>query len=250
MAVYQGGQLTVPCIAHQDSQKIYHAQLEPVTSSTNLQFSVGSTKTVTNIITAPIQPTPTAQQTSHFDRGVIGTVPNQWKSGITGNGVANWELVEDLSAPSSPLVLKQSGDGNFPWCIKENSALTDGFISVKFKAISGEIDQAAGLVWRWKDANNYYVARANALEDNISIYYVKDGQRTTIQYETVPSDLPVKRGIWQTLRVDFKDNHFMVSFEGVTIVDIKDDHIKGEGAVGMWTKEDSVISFDDFTYGQ
>ena len=238
LAVYKGGNLTVPCVAHEGSQKVYHAQLVPA-DSPNLKLSIRGLKTVDNI-----------QHTSHFDKGIIGTVPDQWKAGITGLGVEDWKLVEDISAPSSPLVLKQSGEGDFPWCVKENTRLTDGFISVKFKPISGKIDQAAGLVWRWKDADNYYVARANALEDNISIYYVEDGQRHTIHYETLPSELPVKHGIWQSLRVDFTGNHFIISFEGKEIIDLKDNSIKGSGSVGVWTKQDSVISFDDFTYGK
>jgi len=191
--------------------------------------------------------TVTAKET--FDEGKLGTTPNNWKTGITGEGVSNWTLEKDTAAPSSPLVLKQSGKGDFPWCVKKDSNLTDGFVTVRFKAILGNEDQAAGLIWRWKDANNYYVARANALENNVSIYYIKDGQRHTIKYSKVPDNLSVKQNIWQTLRVDFQDDHFIVSFEGKTIIDVKDDHIKGSGVVGLWTKADSVTSFDDFTYG-
>ena len=185
-----------------------------------------------------------------FDKGKLGTVPNNWKAGITGKGVPDWKLEKDNTAPSFPWVLKQSGKGAFPWCIKKDSSLTNGFVAVKFKAISGSEDQAAGLIWRWKDANNYYVARANALENNVSIYYMKNGQRNTIKYSKVLGHLPVKPNVWHNFRVAFQGNHFIVSFEGETIIDIKDDHIKGKGAVGLWTKADSVTSFDDFTYGE
>lgn len=105
------------------------------------------------------------------------------------------------------------------------------------------------MIWRWKDADNYYVARANALEDNISIYYMKDGRRHAIRYVNLPQGQSVKYKVWQSLRVDFQDDHFIVSFEGKIIVNVRDNHIKGEGAVGLWTKEDSVTSFDDFSYG-
>jgi hypothetical protein len=185
-----------------------------------------------------------------FDKGNPGTIPKNWEAGITGKGVPDWKLEKDNTAPSSPLVLKQSGEGDFPWCVKKDSSLSDGFVAVKFKAISGSEDQAAGLVWRWKNANNYYIARANALENNVSIYYIKNGKRKTIKYSKVPDDLPVKRNVWQNFRVDFQGDHFIVSFEGKAIIDIKDDHIKGKGAVGLWTKADSVTSFDDFTYGK
>ncbi|NOQ17466.1 MAG: hypothetical protein GQ581_10445 [Methyloprofundus sp.] len=184
-----------------------------------------------------------------FDNGEAGTIPVNWEAGHTGSGTADWQLTQDSSAPSSPLVLKQSGNADYPWCVKKDSDLPNGFVSVKFKAISGRIDQAAGLVWRWKDSDNYYVARANALEDNISIYYMQDGERFAIKYVDLPSDQPVKQNVWQTLRVDFQDNRFLVSFEGKVIIDITDNEIKGSGAVGVWTKEDSITSFDDFSYG-
>lgn len=238
MATYEKGILTVPCISHTETQKVYQARLEPSSSTDIFKFSVKYAAPVTKI-----------QHLTHFDTGKLGSVPDHWLMGITGEGVSDWKLAEDGTAPSSPLVLKQSGNGDFPWCVIEDSNLTDGFVSVKFKPISGRIDQAAGLVWRWKDAFNYYIARANALEDNISIYYMQDGQRNTIRYVDLPNDLPVNQDEWQTLRVDFQGDHFIVSFEGKTIIDIKDNHIRGEGAIGLWTKEDSVTSFDDFTYG-
>lgn len=238
MATYKNGELTVPCIAHKDSQKVYLANLKPSSSTDSLKFLVSHVSAVSKI-----------QHVTHFDKGQPGTIPENWEQGITGDGISDWKLENDNTAPSSPLVLKQSGNGDYPWCIKKDSKQTDGFVAVKFKAISGKIDQAAGLVWRWKDAYNYYVARANALEDNISIYYMKDGERYAIRYVDLPKDQPVKQNVWQSLRVDFQGDHFIVSFEGKIIVNVRDSHIKGEGAVGLWTKEDSVTSFDDFSYG-
>jgi hypothetical protein len=90
---------------------------------------------------------------------------------VTGRGTPHWTVEADPDAPSAPNVLKQSGSGDFPWCVKKSASLADGFVEVKFKALSGHEDQAGGLVWRWKDRDNYYVARANALENNVSIYY-------------------------------------------------------------------------------
>ena len=191
-----------------------------------------------------------ASETIHFDKGKPGAVPGQWIAGITGSGTPVWKLLQDDSAPSKPLVLNQSGAGSFPWCVYKGARLSDGFVAVKFKPLSGKVDQAAGLIWRGKDANNYYVARANALENNVSVYYVKNGRRKTIRYEDVPDDLSVKRNVWQTLRVDFHGNHIVVSFQGRKIIELDDDHIQGKGALGVWTKADSVTSFDDFTFGE
>ncbi|BCG65893.1 MAG: hypothetical protein methR_P3761 [Methyloprofundus sp.] len=239
MATYERGRLTVPCVAHKESKKIYKLMFQPDTSTGNLLFSVNYIQQVTD----------TAIAMESFDKDELGAVPVNWDAGLTGFGSSNWKLEQDSSAPSPPLVLKQLGNGDYPWCVKKDSNLSNGFVSVKFKPISGRIDQAAGLVWRWKDSDNYYVARANALEDNIAIYYMQDGERFAIKYVDLPSDQPVKQNVWQTLRVDFQDNRFLVSFEGKVIIDITDDEIKGSGVVGVWTKEDSITSFDDFSYG-
>ena len=103
-------------------------------------------------------------ETANFDADQPGTLPAGWISGVTGRGDSKWLIAADSSAPSKPNVLKQSGTGSFPWCIKKDVSITDGFVSVKFKPISGKEDQAGGVIWRWKDGDDYYVARANALE--------------------------------------------------------------------------------------
>lgn len=84
----------------------------------------------------------------------------------------------------------QNGRGDIPWCVKRGTAVTDGFVEAKFKPISGRKDQAGGLVWRWKNGDHYYVARANALENNVSLYYTEQGARKTLKYV----DAPVQAG--------------------------------------------------------
>lgn len=184
-------------------------------------------------------------QTVTFDSDSVGSAPAGWMSGITGRGTPLWAVVADPSAPSKPNVLKQSGSGTFPWCVLKQVALTDGFVEVKFKPIDGREDQAGGLVWRWKDGENYYVARANALENNVSLYYTERGSRKTIRYV----DAPVARGAWHTLRVEFADARIAVALDGKRYIELDDKHISGPGSIGVWTKADSVTAFDDFTYG-
>jgi hypothetical protein len=150
----------------------------------------------------------------------------------------------DPTAPSAPHVLQQSGTGTFPWCVKKDVSLADGHVEVKFKPMRGREDQAGGLVWRWKDGDNYYVARANALEDNVSLYYTENGRRTTLKY----ADTPVPANTWHTLRVDFSGTGIRVALNGKVYIQLDDTHLKGPGAVGLWTKADSVTAFDDFSY--
>lgn len=183
--------------------------------------------------------------TVNFDKAKVGpTLPSDWEAGVTGKGSPKWSIEKDSSAPSKENVLKQSGTADYPWAVKKDVSVLNGSVEVKFKSISGEEDQAGGVVWRFKDKNSYYVARANALENNVSLYYVEDGKRKTLKYV----DAPVPLNQWNTLKVDFSGEEIKVSVNGKSYIDLKDSHISKPGAVGVWTKADSVTSFDDFTY--
>jgi hypothetical protein len=130
--------------------------------------------------------------------------------------------------------------------VREEGGLAREWIrETKFKPLSGREDQAGGVVWRWKDGDNYYVARANALENNISLYYTENGRRKTIKYV----DALVARNAWHTLRTEFESTRIRVLLDGKVFIELDDSHITGPGAVGVWTKADSVTAFDDFAYG-
>ena len=182
--------------------------------------------------------------TDGFDGQLPGTPPRGWTCGVTGSGQPKWTIEADADAPSPPNVLKQSGQGTFPWCVKDGTAITDGTVEVKFKPVAGREDRAGGLVWRWKDGNNYYIARANALEDNVSLYHTEGGRRITIKYVNAP----VASSVWHTLRVEFSGTHIRVILDGKPRIELDDAYISGAGAVGVWTKADSVTVFDDFSF--
>jgi hypothetical protein len=178
-----------------------------------------------------------------FDRDPAGRPPAGWTCGSTGKGSPKWTV--EAEPGRARRVLKQSGRAPFPWCVKDDVALTDGWVEVKFRPLSGREDQAGGVVWRFKDGDNYYVARANALENNVSLYHTTAGSRRTIQYR----DAPVAKDTWHTLRVDFKGAAIRVVLDGKTYIDLQDTHIQGAGRAGVWTKADSVTLFDAFAYG-
>ena len=184
-------------------------------------------------------------QTVIFDGASTGQLPNDWTGTKTGDGKPNWTIAKDDTAPSKPNVLKQSGEADYPIAVKNDTSLKDGFVEVKFNPVSGKEDQAAGVVWRYQDANNYYIARANALEGNVRIYHFVNGKRT--QFKGVKIDVPT--GQWQSLRVEFSGEASKVIFNGKPLFDATDATIKGAGKVGVWTKADSVTLFDDFNYG-
>jgi hypothetical protein len=181
----------------------------------------------------------------NFDDMQSGSLPSAWHQGVTGKGVPQWAVVADASAPSQPNVLRQSGSGTFPWCVLPKESVENGFVEVRLKPVAGKEDQAGGVVWRWKDGDNYYVARANALENNVSLYYTENGRRITIKYV----DAPVAKNAWHTLRAEFAGKHLKIFLDGKPYIELDDDHIRGAGAVGLWTKADSVTLFDDFSFG-
>ncbi len=183
-------------------------------------------------------------QTVNFDDATPGAAPPGWIATKTGTGQPKWSIEKDNTAPSKPNVLKQSGEATYPICIKDDTSLKDGFVEVKFKPISGNEDQAGGVIWRFRDVNNYYLVRANALEDNITIYHTICGKR--VAFKNV--DHKVASGIWHTLRVDFQGNHFTVTFDGEKMIDAIDDSFSDAGNIGVWTKADSITLFDDFGY--
>jgi len=185
-----------------------------------------------------------AAETVNFDN-MKGGPPPGWTATQTGSGTAKWSVEKDNSAPSKPNVLKQSGQATFPVCFKNDTNIKDGFVEVKFKPISGKEDQAGGVIWRLQDGNNYYIARANALENNVTIFHTIKGKPT----EKKRTKMQVASGTWHTLRVDFNGNHFTVTFDGKHLFDVEDTTFTEAGKVGVWTKADSVTLFDDFTYG-
>lgn len=115
---------------------------------------------------------------------------------------------------------------------------------MKFKPVAGKEDQAGGLVWRWKNSGTYYIARANALEGNVSLYYMQNGTRKTIKYVNAPVD----PNSWHALEVTYKGTAIQVSLNGKTYIEVSDSHILDVGRVGVWTKAESVTLFDDFAY--
>jgi hypothetical protein len=191
--------------------------------------------------------------TVNFDDGRTGVPPPGWTATKTGKGEPKWTVEKDDTASSKPNVLKQSGEATYPVALKDDTSLKDGFVEVKFKAISGKVDQAAGVMWRAKDADNYYVCRANALEDNVVLYKTENGKRKSLDLVGRKGGYGVETKVasqtWHTLRVEFAENRFNVLLNGKHLFDVEDKTFTDPGKVGLWTKADSVTLFDDFSYG-
>ena len=143
-----------------------------------------------------------------FEAAQVGAVPEGWTATRTGSGESKWSVENDDTAPSKTKVIKQSGRATFPLLLKNDSDIKDGFVEVTFKAAAGSEDRAGGIVWRARDANNYYVLRANALEDNVVLYKTVDGVRRALDIVGRKGgygiETPVAANTWHRLRIDFK----------------------------------------------
>jgi hypothetical protein len=192
--------------------------------------------------------------TISFDTEAVGDTPNGWTATSTGKGTPKWTIDQDQTAPSKSKVVKQSGRAPYPLLLKEDTNLRDGFIEMKFKAISGSEDRAAGLVWRAKDANNYYIVRANALEDNVVLYKTVNGVRTSLDIVGRKGgygvNISVPANQWLGLRVDFTGSRFKAIYNGKQLFEVEDSTFRDAGKVGLWTKADSVTLFDEIIYGE
>ena len=188
-----------------------------------------------------------AAQTVDFESAKTGSLPSGWTAAMTHEGAPpKWEIRKDPSAPSPPHVLAQVSsdrtDGRFPLAIFNKVSVKDGELSVKMKPVAGKGDRAGGIIWRYRDPNNYYLVRANALENNIVLYKVENGRRTPVN--SVNHSVPANE--WSVLKVQFRGPRFSVYFNHRRLFQSTDSTFASPGQVGLWTKADSITYFDDF----
>jgi hypothetical protein len=195
-----------------------------------------------------------SNQAVSFESAQTGATPEGWTATLTGSGEPKWTVESDETAPSKLKVVKQSGRATYPLLLKNDTSIKDGFIEMKFKAVAGSEDRAAGVVWRAKDAKNYYVARANALEDNFVLYKTVNGVRSALDIVGRKGgygvSVPVPANTWHSLRIDFKGARFTASFNGKQLFEVDDSTFSEAGKVGLWTKADSVTLFAEITCGE
>jgi hypothetical protein len=195
----------------------------------------------------------------NFDHATPGVAPPGWSCQTNQGGASRWEIVKDSTAPTPPYVFAQisndSHNSGFPVAILDNIVFQNGEISVRLKPVAGKEDQSGGIIWRYRDANDYYVVRACALENNVALYRVQNGQWKALRPKGAYSNgWSVKHHVpansWSILKVAFKGPVFNVYFNHRRIFQVEDKSYQGAGKVGLWTKADSVTYFDDFRVAQ
>src|SRR5229473_8132568 len=181
----------------------------------------------------------------NFDADGVGKAPEGFTSYATGVGPAGkWVITEMNDAPSGKHVVVQTDayktDTRFPVLIADIGEYSDLDVSMNAKSISGKIDQGMGLVFRFRDPKSYYIVRANALEDNFRLYRMVNGKR--LQF--AGANVKVLANQWHTIRVVAKGDHITCWFDGKQLIDAHEKTYT-TGKIGLWTKADSVIAFDD-----
>jgi hypothetical protein len=181
-----------------------------------------------------------------FESDPVGAPPAGFEFGRTGRGAeGKWVVRIEKGADKNHVLVQESADPTdyrFPLAILKEDAYKDVTLSVRARPLTGEVDQGFGLVWRYKDANNYYITRCNADEDNCTIYHTVNGSRRAFLNQSVK----VAKNTWHALKLEATGDHFVVWYDGNRVLDAKDETFKDAGKVGLWTKADSVIEFDDF----
>ena len=183
----------------------------------------------------------------NFDTGPLGRTPPEWASVNNHGRASQWEIRRDHSAPTQPYVLAQvstdTGSDRLPVVLLRNMSLRDGDLSVRIKPVSGHEVRGGGLIWRYRDDNNYFLARASALEKNVAVYRVQNGQRVpllTVAHHEIPAN------DWSILKVSLRGARFQIYLDHRRILQGYDNSYTGAGQVGLCTVADSVAYFDDF----
>src|SRR5215471_386448 len=183
----------------------------------------------------------------NFDTGPLGRTPPEWTAVSSGGHAPRWEIQRDGSAATLPYVLAQlSSDGGpdrIPLAILKNVTMRDGDVSVRMKPVSGRHVGGGGLVWRYRDENNYYLVRVSVLEKNVAVYRVHNGQRIAL-LPNARHDIPPNT--WRILKVSLRGNRYQVYMDHRRILQGWDNTYTGSGQVGLCTVADSVAYFDDF----
>lgn len=188
-----------------------------------------------------------------FEQDTVGQPPKGFTFGHTRKvgTPGRWAVQQESGGKFLAQLDPDRSNNRFPVAVLTDVSATNVDVSVRFRPVSGRVDQAAGLVWRYQDEDNYYLVRANGLEDNVVLYKVQNGRRTDLPVKgegrTYGKSAEVPSGRWSTLRVVATGPRFEVYFNSAKLYEVEDSTFRGTGHVGVWTKADSITHFDDLT---
>lgn len=198
--------------------------------------------------TEPVQSRQTIR--FNFDNYALNQLPTGWSQDYTGSGGTNWKVIEEKGNKVFAQLYSDNPNSHFNIGTNDSIQAKNVIMTVRLKGVKGDKDQGGGFVWRFKDKDNYYVVRANPLEDNVVLYKVEDGKRTDLPLvdkgKTYGMKVQSMGDAWHTLKLSANDNLFTVYFDDRELFKVQDNTFTKAGKVGFWTKADAVTYFDDF----
>ncbi len=218
--------------------------------ATTKEENLSEKDTIKSVESTMVSQPQSTDTTFTFESNEIDALPLGWSQYFTGKGdTTEWKILDD---EGNKVLAQLSADNpNYHF----NEIVFDGFeaknadLEVKIKGVRGKMDQGGGFVWRFIDADNYYVVRANPLEDNVVLYKVENGKRTDLPLidkgKTYGTEVEHLGSGWNVLKLAILDNIFTVYLNGKEIFRVKDETFVNAGKIGLWTKADAVTYFDD-----
>jgi hypothetical protein len=189
----------------------------------------------------------------NFENYAVNQLPGGWSQAYTGRGGTNWKVIEEQGNKVFAQLYSDNPNSHFNIATNDSISAKNVILTARLKSVKGDEDQGGGFVWRYKDKNNYYVVRANPLEDNVVLYKVENGKRTDLPLvdrgKTYGVKVPAMGSSWHTLKLSANGNEFTVSLDDQALFIVEDNTFSGPGQVGFWTKADAVTYFDDFEVG-
>ncbi|RUA24354.1 MAG: hypothetical protein DSY76_08025 [Bacteroidetes bacterium] len=186
----------------------------------------------------------------NFENYKKDALPSNWIQSYIGKGDTEWKVIDDQGNKVMAQLYSDNPGHHYNAVVNDSINLKNMTLSVRLKGVSGRHDQGGGFIWRYQDKNNYYVVRANPLEDNVVLYKVKDGVRTDLPLmgkgRTYGVDVPKLGNDWNNMKLIVKDDIFTVFLNGNELFKVQDTTFPNAGKVGFWTKADAVTYFDDF----
>lgn len=180
----------------------------------------------------------------------LGQLPTGWSQHFTGDGGTDWQVTDDNGNPLLAQLKSDNPSSHFNITVNDSIAAKDMMLSVRLKSAQGKHDRGGGFVWRFLDKDNYYIVRANPLEDNVVLYKMENGKRSDLSLvglgKTYGMDVPKLGDGWNNLRLVVKGDLFTVSLNDKELFKVQDTTFPNAGKVGLWTKADAVTQFDDF----
>lgn len=189
-----------------------------------------------------------------FEKFAVNQVPDGWSQYFTGAGSTDWKITTDAGNKVLAQLYSENPGNHFNIIVNDNIIAKDMILTVRAKGVAGKKDQGGGFVWRFIDKENYYIVRANPLEDNVVLYKVQNGSRNSLPLigkgETYGVDVETIANKWHTLKLIVKGDLCTVFLDGKELFKVQDTTFPDAGKIGLWTKADAVTYFDDFEIKQ